>query len=127
MGTFLNYALKSSEGSENWLSFSSLTGSAFAHLEATPAVPGYETMSKRKTFLEVENVANSLDVRHRLRAFSVAANAISGDTKNAAYYLVLLDLKEKDVTIRSFSRDRLEEANLEYMRIERQISGGAPI
>jgi ppGpp synthetase/RelA/SpoT-type nucleotidyltranferase len=50
MGTFLNQALKSSEGPEEWLKFFSLTASAFAHLEESNAVPEYEDLSKEETF-----------------------------------------------------------------------------
>ncbi len=42
LGTFLEQALKSSEGEKELLDFFALAGSAFAHLEGCPPVPGYE-------------------------------------------------------------------------------------
>jgi len=127
MGTFLRYALKSSEGPKKWLDFFALTGSAFAHLENCPAVPGYDRLSAKETFQAVETTAAELDVRHRLQAFTIAANAISGGRKLGSYHLVVLDPSTKTVTIQSFGRDRLEEANLEYTKTERRIADGDAI
>jgi putative GTP pyrophosphokinase len=127
MGTFLNYALKSSEGPKKWLDFFALTSSAFAHLENCPAVPGYNGLSAKETFQAVEASAAELDVRHRLQAFTIAANAISRGRHLGSYHLVVLDLNAKTVTIRSFGRDRLEEANLEYTKTERRIADGDAI
>ena len=50
MGTFLDHSLKSSEGPSEWLNFFSLSGSAFAHLEGTTPVSGYEHLSRLETF-----------------------------------------------------------------------------
>ncbi|UJB70634.1 hypothetical protein HRE53_06030 [Acaryochloris sp. 'Moss Beach'] len=50
MGTFLNHALKSNEGPEEWLDFFALTGSAFAHYEDCNAVPGYEELQEQETY-----------------------------------------------------------------------------
>ena len=57
VGTFIQYALKSSEGPEEWLNFFSLVGSAFAHLEKSPPVPGYEILSKTDIFKLVDDAA----------------------------------------------------------------------
>ena len=76
MGTFLNHALKSSEGPSRWLDFFSLAGSAFAYLEKTKPVPGYEHLDKDETFLNTIRKASSLNVRVRLKGFSIAAEKI---------------------------------------------------
>lgn len=59
MDTFLNTSLKSSEGPTEWLNFFSLIGSAFAHLEDTPPIPGYENMTKKATFKAVRQKAQN--------------------------------------------------------------------
>jgi putative GTP pyrophosphokinase len=127
MGTFLSYALKSSEGPKKWLDFFALTGSAFAHLENCPAVPGYDSLFAKETFQAVEATAAELDVRHRLQAFTIAANAISRGRQLGSYHLVVLDPSTKTVTIQSFGRDRLEEANLEYTKTVSRIADGDAI
>lgn len=120
MGTFLNQALKSSEGPEEWLQFFALAGCAFSFEEGGQAVPGYEKMSVRAVCRQLREDARRLRVDERLRAFAVAANAISGSSQGA-YHLILLDASAKTVTIRSFPKARLEEANESYTRLEARL------
>ena len=127
MGTFLDHALKASEGPEEWLNFFSLAGSAFAHLENATPVPGYEKLSKTETFEKVEAEAVRLDVRQRLNAFAVVANAISNDKQKGSYHLIVLNTEKKQVSIWSYVKDRLEEANLRYTEEEGRIAQREPI
>jgi putative GTP pyrophosphokinase len=127
MGTFLDHALKSSEGPKMWLNFFSLTGSAFAHIEKTPPVLGYENLTKEETFSDVIEKARSLDVRPKLLAYSVAAERVYADRKSGSYHLVILNPREKTVTISSYSQSNLEEASQKYSEAERRIADGEPI
>lgn len=127
MGTFLNHALKSSEGPEEWLNFFSLTSSAFSYIETCPLVPGYESLSEKETFNTVIKQANKLDVINKLQAFSIATDRISNDKQPGSYHLIVLDIHEKTVSIRSYGKRKLDEANENYTNVERQISDGAPL
>jgi ppGpp synthetase/RelA/SpoT-type nucleotidyltranferase len=125
MGTFLRYALKSSEGPGTWLDFFAAAGSAFASLEGCPPVPGYENQDKREIFLSVTNEARRLDVYSRLAAFTVALNAIDEKKHVASFYhLITLNLTEKKVYIQSYGRRRLDDASREYAVQEKRISDG---
>lgn len=124
MGTFLNHALKSSEGPSEWLSFFALAGSAFAHLENTPAVPGYENCSKQEAFEAVIDLCNDLSVRARLRAFAVAVESIHTDRRAGSFHLLVLDPVNKVVNITTFSQNNLEVASGKYAEIEKRISDG---
>jgi len=127
MGIFLNHALKSSEGPNEWLNFFSLTGSAFALLEDCSPVPKYADLSKEQTFQEVMNEAKRLDVKSRLQAFAVAARAITQDKHRGSYHLIVLDPEQKTVTIKTYGRRRLDQANHEYMQEELRINKGENI
>lgn len=127
MGTFLNHALKSSEGPEEWLQFFSLAGSAIARLEGCEPVPGYEYLDKLQTFREFVSESARLNVEDRLNAFAVAADAIHTDHVSGSYHLITLNAVEKNVSIQSFGRRRLGQANEEYSRIEKEIVDGAPL
>ena len=127
MGTFLQHALKSSEGPERWLNFFSLAGSAFAHLENTPAVPQYNDISKKDTFVKVLAESRHLQVRERLLAFTIAAERVHADRKAGSYHLILLDPVQKTVTIRTYGQANLEVANQDYADEERKITQGQPI
>jgi len=64
-----------------------------------------------------------LGVKEKLEKFSRAVRAIpTTGKKRGAYYLVELQLTGDDsnVQITSFARDKLEEANTEYSRAERE-------
>ncbi len=129
VGTFIEHSLKSSEGPADWLNFFALVGSGFAHLEKCNPVPSYEGISADETYKVIEKQAAKLDVENRLQAFSVAADEISNIQKGGSYYyhLVILDFSKKRVVIRSFARDRLDQANLDYARTEKKISDGEPL
>ena len=127
MGTFLDKALKSSEGPKAWLDFFSLTGSSFAHIERTTPVPGYEDLSKEETFVRTIRTVKELDVKDRLAAFSIAANHIHKEKGAGSYHLVILDTEKKLVNVRSFGRGSLNTASDEYGRIEKQIKDGQPL
>jgi len=127
MGTFLNYALKSSEGPEEWLNFFALVGSAFAHLENTPPVPGYEQLSKLDTLAAVIDGVNTMNVREKLLAYTVAAEQVHAEGGGGSYHLVILDPNTMSVNIRSYSQMNLETANKEYGEAEKRITEGEPI
>ncbi len=127
MGTFLNHALKASEGPEEWLNFFALTSSAFAHIEQCPPVPYYEVFSQKETFKTVVEQARKLDVVDKLQAFSVATNKISSDNQAGSYHLIVLNVQEKTVDLQSYGKKRLDKANEDYTEIERRISDGQPL
>ena len=124
MGTYLKHSLKSSEGPKDWLDFFSLAGSAFAHLEKTPPVPGYEHLSNHQTYREVADGIGKLDVISKLKAFTIATKQVITDKKQGAYHLVVLDLEEKKVNIYSYPKSNLENANKHYIKVEREVEKG---
>lgn len=124
MGTFLKHALKSSEGPKEWLEFFALTGSGFAHLEKTPQVPGFESLTRNDTYKEIVNRANLLRVKDHLQAFTVAAKNIRTDNKKGGYHLIVLDPQQKKVLVSSYSQKRLNKANDAYSEVERRITSG---
>lgn len=127
VGTFLRHALKSSEGPKDWLSFFSLTGSAFAHLEATPPVPKYAGLSKKETFVTVVEQARQLGVKDKLVAYSIAAERVHMDQKKGMYHLVVLSPEQQTVSITNYGRDSLDAASRDYGEVEHSIAKGEPI
>ena len=127
VGTFLNQSLKASEGSREWLNFFSLASAAFAQLESSAPVPGYENLSKNEVFAATIDKVNALEVREKLTAFSIAAEQVYSDRRNGRYHLIELNPSEKSVSIKSYSQSNLEEANQQYSDAERRIAEGASI
>ena len=104
--------------------FFSLTGSAFAHLGKTTPVPGFETMTAEETLLGVIDKSYELNVKDRLRAFSIAAEMIYSDRKIRLYHLIVLNLAKNNVTINSYSKSNLNVASKDYGDVEQRIAGG---
>ena len=127
MGTFLDHSLKSSEGPDDWLRFFADAGAAFARLEKTPSVPGYESRGEAEIYEKVVQTANDLNVHVRLQAFTIAAEKISGVKRKGTYHVVVLNTTEKTVRINTYSQAELERANAQYFREEQLITEGAPL
>ena len=127
MGTFLGQALKSSQGEQQWLRFFEVTGSAFAYIERSTLVPGYEHLSRQDTFKAVAAAEADLGVLDKLDGFSIALNAISTDKGRGSYHIVVLDSASKTVEIKSYGRNRLDEAALDYAAVETRAARGEMI
>lgn len=122
VGTFINHSLKSSQGPDEWLKFFELVGNAFAHLEGTNSVPGYESMSKKETYAKVKYEANRLNILETLNAFRLTVKNVETDRRQGSIHLVILDLEEREVYIRSFPKLALYEATEAYAEEEAKIT-----
>jgi hypothetical protein len=121
VGTFIRQALKSSQGEEEWLRFFALMGTALAHRERTPTV--VDTPSLRAELKEkLRHLAEHLDVEHRLRTYGTALQTLEQPSaKDAHYYLLKLDPAEHLVTVTGFKFGELEQAQNEYLEVERSL------
>lgn len=124
MGTYLNQSLKSSEGESEWLDFFSAASAAFTFLEKTSIIPGYEDYTENDLFAHVIEEAERLKILDQLDGLRVATNHIYHDRNPGAYHLIKLDLTAKKLTIYTFSKRELDEANELYSALERQIASG---
>jgi hypothetical protein len=122
VGTFVRESLKSSMGSEDWLRFFALMGSAIAQREGTAIVPGTPNDSN-DLLKELRRYSEELRVVHRLRAYGDALQRIEGDTQSAFYYLLELDSTEEHprLTITGFPQSKFEEAAQRYSEAEKRV------
>ena len=127
MGTFLGQALKSGQGEYEWRDFFTVAGAAFAILEKTPVVSGYEGHKSNEIFLKVKKAESKLRVLNKLKGFAVATDRITKQQGKGAYHLVVLDSKNRTVSIAPYSIARLEQANIDYAGIEQRTKSGEPI
>lgn len=127
METFLQQALKSSQGDQEWLDFFALAGSAFALLEDCPPVPQYNHLSDVETFRRTRDEAERLDIKRQLEGFALATEVITSHDKGKSYYLITLDPGDMGVLTQSWGRRKHDEAIEAYNRIERQIAGGRKV
>lgn len=127
MGTFLGEALKARQGPQRWLEFFAVAGAAFAHLEHSSLVPGYDSLTQKQTFKVVSEVEKELKVLEKLRAFSIATDAITRTKRTGSYHLVILDSIQKTVRIVPFPKNDLERATAAYSEAETRANNGEPL
>lgn len=124
MSAFLGTHLKFDEGQPKWLKYFALTSSAFSFLEHTNQIPKYEKLSKFDTFERALYEFNYNKITEKLTAFSLVADFICDDSdpKNK-FYLVMLDIKERMLTIKSYKDGEFDLANKKYTEEERKNAG----
>ena len=118
IGTFLDQALKSSEGPQEWLDYFKLVGAAFSLLERAPVAAAYAYIPEGDIYKAVSARTEQLEVKRKLGAFAIAANTIETRQSQGNYHLVVLNAESKTVEIRSFGQRRLEEASSAYADAE---------
>ncbi|PKO00657.1 MAG: (p)ppGpp synthetase [Chloroflexi bacterium HGW-Chloroflexi-5] len=123
MGTFLGQALKSRQGSQDWLDFFALISSAFAYAENTPPIPRFLDLSKADTSQQIAIINRNLGAVQKMQSLSVAVKYLS-QKKGHSYHLIILDSKEKTVSVKSYSGNSLEIALQDYAGYEKSASEG---
>lgn len=119
IGSFLEQALKASEGSKEWLEYFKYVSAAFAIAEKSSVLKEMEHLTEYEILRKCVVLEKRLDVREKLQAFSVAAKAINSDESTGSYQLVVLDTSKRNVSITSFGKRRLDEANIAYAEAEK--------
>jgi len=125
VGTFIQQALKSSQGEKDWLRFFALFGSYLASREGTPPVPNTPS-NQRELRDELRHYAESLDVENHLIAYATALGApeLAGASKDAHYFLLELDAPARRVKVTGYKMDELQKASNDYLASERAIIEG---
>ncbi len=112
VGTFTKQALKASSGESIWLDFFKYVSVEFSRLENEVVDQAYEGVD---TFAEMDKKYRELDLSGRLKAFKVAATALSQDKeKGAGYFVILLNIEEKRVRFTRFGKQNLAQATSFY-------------
>jgi len=127
MGTFLGQALKSGQGEAQWHEFFKIASAAFTFVEKTAPVLGYESLSREEVYSKLREAENRLQVSFKLRGFSIATNKITTEKGAGSYHLIVLNSANKTVTIQPFPKTELEQANLEYAKVEERTQRGEQV
>jgi len=127
-GLFTDQALKSSQGSEDWLRFFALMGSAIALREKTPLVPN-TPHSRGALKREISEYAQKLQVIGHLKGYTEALKTQEqvGARKDAHYYLIELDPLLGHLRITGYTENQLDRAMNDYLNVERSGIGSKTI
>lgn len=122
VGTLIDQSLKSSEGSDDWLRFFALVGSAFAFVERTPPVPGTPEQPLELS-AQIRRLLIKLGVRERLNAYRHALRATERqDVHGAAFFLLSLDPGSQLLEVTPFRANAFESATKAYASEEEKLS-----
>lgn len=126
MGTFLGQALKSRQGSQDWLDFFALISSAFSFIEETPQIPRYRDLSKAETSSKISRINKKLGAVEIMSSLSAVVVFLS-KRKGVSYHLIILNSIEKVVRIQSYDRQSLDQALSDYDMYEKEAIEGEMI
>lgn len=115
VGTFTGEALKASKGDAEWLEFFTLASEAFADTEK----------HERKNYDhdKLQRIEKNLNVRTKLKAFSISTQHLEKDTANTyKFYILVLDTEKRSVSIKKFKQQELQTASDTYTELEKEHS-----
>jgi ppGpp synthetase/RelA/SpoT-type nucleotidyltranferase len=113
VGTFLQEALKSSRGNQDWLDFFECAGEAFYALETKKPFARVKTLSE---------MVDSLKVLALLPAFAVATNVLSDQLAHKAdFYLISLDITKRRLNFKRFAERDLDNGLNLYAQFESEF------
>jgi Region found in RelA / SpoT proteins len=116
VGAFRAQALKSGQGSAEWQRLFALMGSVIARKEGRALVPN--TPEESVLLQEIKSVSDEIKAEQFLAGCSEAAVHIEKSTKPAVAYLIVLDVKDRRVTI--LAQDSMLVANEKYAQMEKE-------
>ena len=122
-GTFTGHALKSNQGSEEWLRFFTLMGTAIARIEKQPDVPG-TPRSQKDLRGELTEIERRLGVVQVLRTYRTTLGDVSR-ARDAKYFLIQLDPLDQVVRVETFAASQSQDASELYTRLEAELPEGS--
>lgn len=122
-GTLQNSSFKSGQGSRKWLDFFSLLSSAFAIKENKPSLKVHSKFSKSDVVIRVQQAIQELQVIENLSVYTAVYKTISKHStkgRKGHYSLVLLNSREKTISLETYSANQFEVAAQSYLELERK-------
>ena len=120
LGFIRDESLKSQKGNKEWLNFFKIVSSAFAHLEESNPIQEHKGMRTNEILAELVRQANKMHALVQLEGYAFAARLIHTKYRAGYYKLILLNTKEKTVTIHSYKQDELNKASNHYSYLEKE-------
>ncbi len=121
VGTIIGDALKSAEGSGDWLDLFRYISALFAIAEGTTRIPN--TPSKTQLIKLVRSDSKRLRMVERLDSFRKALKIIEKyRTRESRYFLLDLNPVSESLVVIGYREGELEQATQQYLSIERSKS-----
>lgn len=118
-GLFTRQAIKSSEGSPDWIEFFKLLSSAFAKMEGCAIVPDTPN-DEKELYLKIAQKEKELNVVSKMRGWASAVSVFNEQGKKRGqirFFLLELDIRGEKLTIRSYTKREEQQALAEYAKL----------
>lgn len=124
VGFFTRQAIKSSEGSPEWIEFFKILSSAFATMENCPTVPNTPT-DKKELFTLIAQKEKELKVITKIKQWAATMRTFDEDTlkKGAKLFLLELNIKDENLRIIAYTEKEEQIALDMYARLEKEHAG----
>ncbi|HIH47280.1 TPA: RelA/SpoT domain-containing protein [Candidatus Woesearchaeota archaeon] len=122
---FTRQAIKSHEGTPEWVDFFKLVSSAFAVMEKTSPVPN-TPLYKNELYSQIKKKEEELKVVKIMSGWTEAIKvfeSVHRDKQRFQYFLLELDIAGGKLNITSYSKGREEKAILDYSHAEKRNQG----
>ena len=120
--TFTSQALKSNQGTTDWLDFFRVASAEFAKLEERPVGT---SVNPNTTFSELTRLAEKLSVFARLNAFAVTTNLVHEKFVGTTdYFLLELTEDAAQVLITPYKTSDFDRATAAYLEKEKRANSG---
>lgn len=120
-GILTKTSLKSSQGPDEWLDFFKIVSSLFAIKEDSPVLSEHSERTMESLMIECFDFTQRLNIITILKGLRISAKQIEINKFKGHYYLININVKEKVVNIRTFTRSDFERASNEYLELEKEI------
>ena len=117
-GMFYNEALKSSEGSEEWLTFFKMCGAAIAHIESGTVTAEYADYTLNDLKNTLKQYASDRTFFTKMANIKAVHDIVLNENWDFAYCIIDLDIRKGKSVVYSFLQDQFESANSLYTRLE---------
>ncbi|WP_203323118.1 RelA/SpoT domain-containing protein [Pseudoxanthomonas beigongshangi] len=126
--TFMGQHIKIGKPNPAWAEFFLLVSAAFAREEREPLPDALRGLAWENLLHRLFELEHDLQVRARLRGFTVAASHITTPERRlAAYHVVVLNMATRHLTVQSFSGREQARAHELYSYEESRTAAGEPI
>lgn len=122
-GTLKNSSFKSGQVNKRWLEFFALLSSVFALKENRPTLKQHRSLSKTELIELLKNIMTELQVIDNLNVYTSVYNIVTKNTtkgRKGHYSLILLNSREKTISLKTYSTHQFDSATKEYFDLERE-------
>lgn len=121
VGIITKTSLKSSQGSDEWLYFFKIVNSLFAIKEKLPVLHEHKDILVEDLMVEFYQLCSKLNVIDTLKALNVTSDHLEKKKFPGHFYLININLIEKLVNIKVYSKSQYQIATDDYLELEKNI------